>query len=121
LNCLEIRDPFDPTEDELREILPEEVLGREDEEEAGASILAHFAGGNAEESEGVFMREENANEDGNGDGNESEGIKKKSLCMHDVPLRTMRAVFASMIYIVCLHVCHFIFDCFTIYMQVSIQ
>ena len=41
------------------------------------------------------MRDEN-NEDGNGDGNESEGIKKKSLCMHDVPLRRMRAVFASM-------------------------
>ena len=71
LNCLEIRDPFDPTEDELREILSEEGLGRQAEEEAGASILAHFAGGNAEESEGVFMRDEN-NEDGNGDGNESE-------------------------------------------------
>ena len=44
LNCLEIRDPFDPTEDELREILPDGMLGREDEEEAGGIYCGTFCG-----------------------------------------------------------------------------
>ena len=55
------------------------------------------------------MRDEN-NEAGNGDGNESEGIKKKSLCMHDVPLRRMRAVFASMNL-------HCLFTCLSFYLR----